>query len=87
MRHMYGIDPSYSMKRAAQFSHNIDPMRVRASKVVRSDEELEKALIYYLADKTHDSDARKEYALAECEYLDGRSTERLTEVIHSLVNN
>jgi len=69
-------------------THNRKKLRLVAAKIAKSEAELLKYINLYLTDRTVDREARYEYALSECGYMDGQSTERLIQMISSnLVKN
>lgn len=79
----YQISPMAWSTTGARNSHNQDIQRRAASRVVVSDKELTDALEAYLSDHNLHKEERLEYALSECEYLDGQATRRLAEAVAS----
>ena len=77
----YQISPMAWSKTGALNAHNQDKQRRTASFVVNSDEELVSAIEKYLNNPGLHRQERYEYALSECEYLDGNSTKRLAEAV------
>ena len=66
-------------------THNRRPLRLAAARVVKSEEEIFAALEAYLGDRTLDQEARRIYAESECGELDGKSGERLVNMIKSRI--
>jgi hypothetical protein len=64
-------------------THNRRPLRLAASKVARSEIELLAYVEAYLQDRSADKDARYEYALNECGYLDGQCSRRLASFVRA----
>lgn len=62
-------------------THNRTKLRLAAAKIATNEAELLRYLDLYLGDRTIDQEARYEYALSECGYMDGQSTDRLIEMI------
>jgi hypothetical protein len=81
----YQISPMAWASTGARNAHNQDPLRRSASRVVTSDNDLIEALESYL--KNHDlhQEERNAYALSECEFLDGKATSRLAEMIQEYI--
>jgi CDP-glycerol glycerophosphotransferase (TagB/SpsB family) len=77
----YHISPMAWSSTGARNTHNQDQQRRAASKVVTSDEELVSAIETYLQNRALDREERREYALSECGYLDGKSMARLAELV------
>ena len=69
-----------------QTSHNRRPLRLRAARVVQDDNELLDAVISYAGDRSQQAGERREYALSECGYLDGLSTERLAMLVRETLH-
>jgi CDP-glycerol glycerophosphotransferase (TagB/SpsB family) len=67
-------------------THNKDKLRLAAARVAKSEDELMSFLRMYLDDKSIDKDNRYEYALSECEWFDGKASERLVKIIHNSVD-
>jgi hypothetical protein len=67
-------------------THNRRFLRLRAARVVHDDNELLEAVMTYAADRNEHAIERQEYALSECGYLDGKSTERLATLINETVH-
>lgn len=61
--------------------HNQRALRRAAGREATSDDDLLKVATEYLENRQRDRDARREYALSECSYMDGRSCERLAAAI------
>ena len=64
-------------------THNRRKLRLAAAKIAKNEAELLRYIDLYLGDRTIDQEARYEYALSECGYMDGQSKDRLIEVISS----
>ena len=77
--HRYGITSEFQQRQ----THNRRKLRLAASKVARNESELIAAIDQYLADRTLDSDQRRDYAISECGELDGNAGERLVSMIAS----
>jgi hypothetical protein len=77
----YQISPMAWSVTGAHNAHNQDAQRRAASQVVTSDKHLTQAIEAYLNNRNLHQAERLEYALSECEFLDGHATERLAEVI------
>jgi hypothetical protein len=75
----FGVTTGFQQR----MTHNRRKLRLAASKVAKSEEELLNYIEYYLSDKDRDSEARREYAISECGELDGNSTLRLVSMIKS----
>lgn len=83
----YTIGMKFGLTSAFQqrMTHNRRPLRLRASKVAKSEMDLIKYIEEYLGDRSMDSEARREYAVSECGELDGLSCSRLVEMIKSYI--
>jgi hypothetical protein len=77
--HHYSTSTAFQQRQ----THNRRKLRLAAARIAKSEEDLVKYLDLYLADRTIDAGARHEYALAECKYLDGKSSHRLAAMIRS----
>lgn len=75
----FGVTTGFQQR----MSHNRRPLRLKASKVAKSEKELISYIEQYLYDRSVDSEARREYALSECGNLDGQAASRLTAMIKS----
>ena len=75
----FGVTTGFQQR----MTHNRRPMRLNASRVAKSEQELLGYIEQYLADRSLDRDARRDYAVAECGELDGQATSRLIEMIKS----
>lgn len=64
-----------------RMTHNRRPLRLAAARIAKNEEELVKYTEMYLKDRAIDKDRRYEYALSECEFLDGRASERLVVIL------
>lgn len=79
----YGYRFNMSVAFQRRQTHNRRPLRLRAARIATSASELVHQIEGYLTDRTLDHEARRAYALAECEYLDGRSSERLAAALQT----
>ncbi len=75
--HHYNTSAAFQQRQ----THNRRKLRLAAAKVARDEVELVKAVEAYLQDRSIDHEARCEYALSECGYLDGQSATRLAGVL------
>ncbi|MCA9735065.1 hypothetical protein KC799_23220 [candidate division KSB1 bacterium] len=66
-------------------THNRRPLRLAASRVAKTEKDIFTALEVYLGDRTIDREARRIYAESECGELDGKSGERLVDMIKSRI--
>jgi len=66
-------------------THNRRKLRLAASRIAKNEDELIKYINLYLADRALDREARHKYATSECGELDGRSGERLVQMIKSRI--
>lgn len=73
----FGVTTAFQQR----MTHNRRPLRLKASKVAKSEKELLSSLEQYLTDRSLDCEARREYAASECGELDGRATSRLIRMI------
>lgn len=80
----YQISPIAWSKTGAINTHNQDQLRRSASIVVYSDDELILAMQKYLNHPELHRDERYAYALSECQFLDGKSTNRLAEIVSEI---
>lgn len=77
----FGVKFGVTTEFQQRMTHNRRPLRIRASKIARNENELITHIENYLSDRTTDREARKEYAISECGELDGRATLRLISMI------
>lgn len=73
----FGVTTGFQQR----MSHNRRPLRLKASKVAKSEKELLEYIEKYLYNRNIDSEARREYALSECGDLDGQAALRLIAMI------
>ena len=73
----FGVTTAFQQR----MSHNRRDLRLKASKVAKSEKDLLSHIEKYLSDRSADQDARRDYAVSECGELDGRATSRLSEMI------
>ncbi|MBK9779872.1 MAG: CDP-glycerol glycerophosphotransferase family protein [Anaerolineales bacterium] len=64
-------------------THNSRQLRLSAARVVRNEADLFASLEAYLSDRALDQEARRKYAESECDILDGKSSERLVNMIRA----
>lgn len=83
----YGVDRSFLVRHYSNLTHNLGDLRRKSARIVKTDEELVDCIAMYLGDRTIDQEMRYEFALSECEYLDGRSSERLAALIDSCIDS
>ena len=81
--HKYHITTPFQQRQ----THNQRRLRLAASKVARSESELVKYVNAYLEDGSADRDARSEYALSECGYLDGMCSRRLASFLKAYTDS
>ena len=79
----FGVRFGVTTRFQQRMTHNRRPLRLRASKVATSEEELWLHIEQYLSDRTIDREARQEYAISECGELDGNATGRLMQMINT----
>lgn len=79
----YGLQYNSTAEYQQRQTHNKRPLRLSAAAVPKSETELLKAVETYFADRAKDGEKRREYALSECGFLDGKSCERLSRMIRS----
>jgi len=82
----YGHRPHVTTSFMQQQTHNRRKLRLASSKVATDESDLMKCLQEYLHNRDLDREARYKYALSECGYLDGHSSERLADLIKSAEN-
>ena len=70
-----------------QTTHNRRPLRLRAARVAQDDNELLDAVIALAGDRSQQAAERREYALSECDRLDGKSTERLAMLVRETLHS
>jgi hypothetical protein len=75
----FGVTTGFQQR----MTHNRRPLRLKASKVAKSDQQLLAFIEQYLNDRSFDREDRHEYAVSECGELDGMATSRLTDMIKS----
>ncbi len=75
--HRYNTSAEFQQRQ----THNRRALRLAASRVAKSADELLRNIEQYAVDRGLDRTARREYALSECGYLDGRASERVAEMI------
>jgi hypothetical protein len=73
----FGVTTGFQQR----MTHNRRELRLKASKVAKSEKELLVYIDQYLSDRSLDRDARREYAISECGDVDGQSTSRLIDMI------
>lgn len=75
----YGVTSSFQQRQ----THNKRKLRLAASRVAKSEQDLMKHLEELLADRSIQRDERREYAAHECGPLDGKASERLAEMVNA----
>lgn len=81
----FGLRYSVTTSFLQRQTHNKRPLRLAASRVVKSEKDLFCALEDYLSDRTLDTDTRLAYAISECGELDGQAGKRLVKMIKSRI--
>ena len=77
----FGVRFGVTTRFQQRMTHNRRSLRLKASKVAKSEEELMTYIEQYLNDRGLEREARHEYAVSECGTLDGGATLRLMEMI------
>ena len=82
---LYTFGHSYDMTTAFQQrqTHNRRKLRLQAARIAKDENDLLRHLGAYLQDRRLDGEARHAYALSECGYLDGKSSQRLAALLES----
>jgi CDP-glycerol:poly(glycerophosphate) glycerophosphotransferase len=70
-----------SARRYYQFTHFAKVMRHRPGPIVETPEALVAHVGRYLADRSLDADGRRRVVLEQCQFLDGRATERIAAAL------
>jgi CDP-glycerol:poly(glycerophosphate) glycerophosphotransferase len=70
-----------SARRYYRFTHYVNITRHGAARVASTPDELVAAIGRYLADRSLDAEARRRVALEQCQFLDGRAAERVSEAL------
>jgi hypothetical protein len=73
----FGVTTGFQQR----MTHNRRPLRLKASKVAKSEKELLSHIDQYLSDSAIDREARHEYAVLECGDMDGQASTRLISMI------
>lgn len=73
----FGVTTGFQQR----MTHNRRPLRLKASKVAKSEKELLAYIDQYLSDRSIDRETRREYAVSECGELDGQAASRLIGMI------
>lgn len=73
----FGVTTEFQQRQ----THNRRPLRLKAAKVAKSEDDLLSFIEQYLNDRSLDCEARHEYAVSECGELDGMSSVRLLKMI------
>gem|GEM_PF-939116 len=81
--HRYNMTTSFQQRQ----THNRRPLRLAAAKIAHDEAELVQAIKQYLRDRSLDKDKRLDYALSECEFLDGKSSQRLVDMVSCRLAN
>ncbi len=81
--HKYHITTAFQQRQ----THNKRRLRLAAAKVATCESELVKYVNAYVADRAVDREARHEYALSECGYLDGMCSQRLASFVKAYTDS
>lgn len=84
-KNTFGLQDKMSMEYTCSLHHNQRRLRLLAAKVAEDEAQLVEAVYEYLDKPELDRDARHAYALSECEYLDGKASERLASLVASRI--
>jgi hypothetical protein len=71
------VHPTINMKQL----HNVKQINFGASSIVKSDYDLCKAIQNYIDDPELNCEERRNYAIHECGFLDGKSTSRMMDLL------
>jgi len=63
-------------------THNLRKLRLAAARVAKDGSDLMRHIDFYLGNRAAEAAERRTYALSECEYLDGRCSARLAQMLH-----
>lgn len=83
----FGLRYTSYVKYCEQMTHNRREDRLKAARIARSEDDLVRLIDQYMTDRTLDQEARRHFALLECEYLDGKSGQRTSEALHQVVRH
>ncbi|NWF64889.1 MAG: hypothetical protein HXY38_11350 [Chloroflexi bacterium] len=83
--YIFGLRFSVTTGFLQRQTHNRRPLRLAAARVAKNEKELFSALEDYLNDRALDREARRIYAESECGELDGKSGDRLVNMIKGRV--
>ncbi len=79
--HRYNTSAAFQQRQ----THNRRDLRLAAARIAKDEADLVKFIDLYLEDRTLDREARYEYALSECGYLDGLSSKRLALMLQNRI--
>jgi len=81
----YGLRYPSFIKFCQKMTHNRNKLRLAAARTANNEDELIKYLEMYLNNKSQDKENRYKYALSECEFMDGKSSERLASLVKKVI--
>lgn len=79
----FGIRFGVTTEFQQRMTHNRRPLRLKAAKVAKNEQDLLSHIDLYLSDRSLDREARREYSVSECGELDGNASIRLMDMIKS----
>jgi CDP-glycerol glycerophosphotransferase (TagB/SpsB family) len=80
-----GLRAGQLLKFRVKHDLNKKKLKHESARVAKSPKELLELIDAYLEDRTMDREKRREYALSECEFLDGKASERFISALEALV--
>jgi len=80
-----GLRAGHLLKFRVKHDLNKKKLRHESTRIAKSPKELLKFIDAYLENRSLDQEKRKEYALFECEYLDGKASERFVSALEALI--
>jgi CDP-glycerol glycerophosphotransferase (TagB/SpsB family) len=80
-----GLRAGHLLKFRMRHDLNRKKLRHESTRIAKSPKELVRFIDTYLEDRSLDQEKRKEYALFECEYLDGKASERFASALEALI--
>ncbi|MFN8435239.1 MAG: hypothetical protein U0V18_14535 [Anaerolineales bacterium] len=83
--YIFGLRFSVTTGFLQRQTHNRRPLRLAAARVAKNEKEIFDAIEAYLSDRSLEREARRIYAKSECGELDGKSGERLMNMIKSRI--
>jgi hypothetical protein len=81
----FGLKPWFTAAYGRRHTHNRRKLRLMAAKIAENSAQLSEYIELYLSDRSTDQEARRDYALLEIGYLDGKAGERLAELIRGVL--